>query len=379
MALVLSDEQSMLRETARSFLGKNAPVAHLRKLRDSREPDGFSRALWKEFADQGWAGILVPEAYDGLGLGHVEAGIVMEELGHNLTPSPFLSTSVVAVTALAHGGSDVQKRTWLPKIASADLIVALAVDEAAKHRPANIALSATHSGNSFSLKGSKCYVVDGHVADLFIVAARTSGTPGDTAGITLFAIDSQSKGLYVERTIAVDSHNAARVVFDDVSASTDNVLGQIGDGWSLLDGTLDTGRAALAAELLGAGDEAFARTLAYLKERKQFGKVIGEFQALQHRAAQLYCELEVTRSTVLQALQALDESFDGAAQIVSIAKARAAQTATIAAQEGIQMHGGIGMTDEFEIGFFLKRVRVCQELFGDANFHADRVARLNHY
>ena len=379
MALVLSDEQSMLRETARSFLGKNAPVAHLRKLRDSREPDGFSRPLWKAFAGQGWAGILVPEAYDGLGLGHVEAGIIMEELGHNLTPSPFLSTSVVAVTALARGGSDVQKSTWLPKIVSADLIVALAVDEAPKHRPTKIALSASRFGSSFSLKGGKCYVVDGHVADLFIVAARTSGTPGDTAGITLFAIDSQSKGLHVERTIAVDSHNAARVVFDNVAASTDNVLGQIDNGWSLLDGMLDTGRAALAAELLGAGDEAFARTLAYLKERKQFGRLIGEFQALQHRAAQLYSELEVTRSTVLQALQTLDESFEAAAQIVSIAKARAGQTATLAAQEGIQMHGGIGMTDEFEIGFFLKRVRVSQELFGDANFHADRVAHLNHY
>jgi alkylation response protein AidB-like acyl-CoA dehydrogenase len=379
MALVLTDEQSMLRDTARSFLVRNAPLSHLRQLRDRRDPYGYSRALWKEFADQGWAGILVPETYGGLGLGYVEAGIVMEELGHTLTPSPFLSTSVVAVTAIARGGIDAQKSAYLPKIASADLIIALAVDEETKHRPAKIALSATRSGNIFSLKGSKCYVVDGHVADLLIVAARTSGTPGETGGITLFAIDSRSKGLRVDRTIAVDSHNAARVVFDNVPASTENVLGQIDDGWSILDGTLDAGRAALASELLGAGDEAFTRTLAYLKERKQFGKVIGEFQALQHRAAQLYCELEVTRSAVLQALQTLDKSFDAAAQIVSIAKARAGQSATLAAKEGIQMHGGIGMTDEFDIGFFLKRVRVCQELFGDANFHADRVARLNHY
>jgi alkylation response protein AidB-like acyl-CoA dehydrogenase len=379
MALVLTDEQSMLRDTARSFLARNASISHLRQLRDHRDPDGFSRELWKEFAEQGWAGILVPESHRGLGVGYVEAGIMMEELGHTLTPSPFFSTSVVAVSAIAYAGNNAQKSAWLPKIASADLIATLAVDEAPKHRPEKIALSATRSGNAFSLKGSKCFVVDGHVADLLIVAARTSGAPGETGGITLFALDSRCKGLRVERTIAVDSHNAARVVFDNVPASTENVLGQVDDGWSVLDRTLDAGRVALASELLGAGDEAFARTLAYLKERKQFGKLIGEFQALQHRAANLYCDLEVTRSTVLQALQSLDESFDAAAQIVSMAKARAAQSATLAAQEGIQMHGGIGMTDEFDIGFFIKRVRVCQELFGDTNFHADRVARLNHY
>jgi alkylation response protein AidB-like acyl-CoA dehydrogenase len=183
----------------------------------------------------------------------------------------------------------------------------------------------------------------------------------------------------VERTVTVDSHNAARVVFDKVPASAEDVLGEIDNGWRMLEGTLDAGRAALASELLGAGDEAFARAVAYLKERKQFGKIIGEFQALQHRAAQLYCELEVTRTAVLKALQTLDESFDAAAPIVATAKARAGQSATLAAQEGIQMHGGIGMTDEFDIGFFLKRVRVCQELFGDSNFQADRIARLGHY
>jgi alkylation response protein AidB-like acyl-CoA dehydrogenase len=379
MALVLSDEQSMLRDTTRSFLSKNAPIAHLRQLRDRRDPDGFSRALWKEFADNGWAGILVPESHGGLGLGYVEAGIVMEELGHTLTPSPFLSTAVVAVTALARAGSIGQQQEYLPKIAAAELIATLAVDETPKHRPEKIALSATRSGNGFILNGSKSFVVDGHVADLFVVAARTSGAPGEPRGLTLFAIDAHIKGLRTERTVAVDSHNAARVVFDKVPASTDNLLGEIDQGWSVLDGTLNAGRAALAAELLGAGDEAFTRTVAYLNERKQFGKMIGEFQALQHRAAHLYCELEVTRSAVLKALQTLDESFDGAVPIVAVAKAKAGQSATLAAQEGIQMHGGIGMTDEFDIGFFLKRVRVCQELFGDSNFQADRIARFGRY
>jgi alkylation response protein AidB-like acyl-CoA dehydrogenase len=379
MALVLTDEQTMLRDTTRSFLSKNAPISHLRQLRDSNDRDGFSRALWKEFADNGWAGILVPEAHGGLGLGYVEAGIVAEEIGHTLTPSPFFSTAVVAATALTRGGSAPQKSKYLPKLTSGDLIATLAIDESAKHRPERTALAATPSANGFTLSGSKSFVVDGHVADLIIVAARTAGAPGETRGITLFAIDAGSPGVRVERTIAVDTHNAARIVFDKAPASRENVIGEVDNGWSILDGTLNAGRAALAAELLGAGDEAFARTVTYLRERKQFGKLIGEFQSLQHRAAHLYCELEVARSAVLKALQTLDESFDKADAIVAVAKAKAGQAATLAAQEGIQMHGGIGMTDEFDIGFFLKRVRVCQELFGDANFHADRIARLGRY
>jgi len=379
MALVLTDEQTMLRDTTRSFLSKNAPISHLRHLRDSRDRVGFSRPLWKEFAVNGWAGILVPENHGGLGLGYVEAGIVMEELGHTLTPSPFFASAVVAATAITRTGSDAQKTEYLPRIAAGELVATLAIDESPKHRTANIALSAARGEGGFVLDGTKTYVVDGHVADLFIVAARTGGSADETNGITLFLVDSKAKGLRAERTSTVDSHNAARIVFDKTPLAADRVLGEVDHGWKPLDGTLNAGRAALAAEMLGAGDEAFGRTVNYLKERKQFGKLIGEFQALQHRAALLYCELEVTRSAVLKALQTLDESFDGAGPIVAVAKAKAGQSATLAAQEGIQMHGGIGMTDEFDIGFFLKRVRVCQELLGDANFQADRIARLSHY
>jgi alkylation response protein AidB-like acyl-CoA dehydrogenase len=379
MALVLNDEQTMLRDNARGFLAKNAPIAHLRALRDQRDADGFSRALWKDFVELGWAGILVPQDYGGLGLGHVEAGVVMEELGHTLTPSPFLSTAVLAATAIARGGSDKQKETWLPKIVAGELIATLAVDEFAKHQPEKTAMIAARAGNSFKLNGAKTFVIDGHVANLLIVAARTSGNSGDTKGISLFLVDAKSPGVRIERTPAVDSHNAARITFDDVNVSADSVLGNIDEGWKVLEGVLNVGRAAVAAEMVGASEEAFARTVAYLKERKQFGKAIGEFQALQHRAAHLYCELEVTRAAVLKALQTLDESFDRAGPIVSVAKARTGLSATLAVQEGVQMHGGIGMTDEFDIGLFMKRVRVAQELFGDSNFHADRLARLNRY
>jgi alkylation response protein AidB-like acyl-CoA dehydrogenase len=240
-------------------------------------------------------------------------------------------------------------------------------------------MAATRSGNGFILNGAKTFVLDGHVANLFIVAARTAGTPGETKGVTLFLVDSTAKGIRAERTPMVDTHNAARVTFDNVNVGADHVLGKVDAGWDALEGTLNVGRAVVAAELMGAADEAFMRTVGYLRERKQFGRLIGEFQALQHRAAYLYCELEVSRSAVLKALQMLDDSFETAGAIVSIAKAKAGQSATLAVQEAVQMHGGIGMTDEFDIGLFMKRVRVGQELFGDANFHADRLARLNRY
>lgn len=379
MSLVLTDEQTMLRDQARGFLAKNAAIAHLRALRDKRDADGFSRALWKEFVDLGWAGILVPQEHGGLGLGHVEAGVVAEELGHTLTPSPFLSTAVLAASAISRAGSDAQKKSWLPRIVAGELIATLAIDESAKHHPDKIAMPAARAGNGFKLSGAKTYVLDGHVANLFIVAAQTSGKSGETKGLTLFLVDAKAPGVRAERTQTVDSHNAARITFDDVSVAADAVLGKVDAGWSALEGVLNAGRAIVAAEMVGASEEAFARTVTYLKERKQFGKAIGEFQALQHRAAHLYCELEVTRSAVLKALQTLDDSFDRAGPLVSVAKARAGLSATLAVQEGVQMHGGIGMTDEFDMGFFMKRVRVCNELFGDANFHADRLARLNRY
>ena len=379
MPLVLSDEQIMLRDNARGFLSKKAPIAHLRHLRDTHDADGFSRPLWKDFVEMGWAGILVPQNCGGLGLGHVEAGVVMEELGRTLTPSPFLSTAILAANALARAGNEKQKSEYLSRIVAGDLLGTLAVDEGAKHRPDKTTMAATRSGNGFILNGAKTFVLDGHVANLFIVAARTAGTPGETKGVTLFLVDSTAKGIRAERTPMVDTHNAARVTFENVNVGADHVLGKVDAGWDALEGTLNVGRAAVAAELMGAADEAFTRTVGYLRERKQFGRLIGEFQALQHRAAYLYCELEVSRSAVLKALQMLDESFESAGAIVSIAKAKAGQSATLAVQEAVQMHGGIGMTDEFDIGLFMKRVRVGQELFGDANFHADRLARLNRY
>jgi acyl-CoA dehydrogenase len=374
MPLILNDEQRMLRESVQSFLEGSAPVAHFRRLRDSRDATGFATELWRDFASQGYSAVLVPEAHGGLGLGVVEAGLISERLGHTLTPSPFLSTAVLAAWLVSRAGSVAQKERLLPAIAVAETVVALAVDEHSKHRPSAIATRAARDGVRFLINGSKLFVVDGHVADTLIVAAQTG-----TDALTLFLVNAKADGVAIERTITVDAHNAARVRFTNVAVEADAVVGELGAGATLLMQLLDVGRVIVAAQLLGIADEVFARTIAYLKERKQFGRPIGEFQALQHRAAQLYCDIELTRAIVLKALKAVQADPSTAPMLVSQAKARACLTANRAVQEGVQMHGGVGMTDEYDIGLFMKRARVLQELFGDAGFHAGRVATLGGY
>jgi acyl-CoA dehydrogenase len=369
----------MLRDSVRGFIGEKAPVAHLRKLRDARDPVGFSRELWSEFANMGLSGLLIGADHGGQGLGAVEAGLVMEEIGRNLTPSPFLSTALLAATALQAGATEERRAEYLPKIAAGRLVATVAIDEGRKHDPAGIALSAKRAGNGFSLTGAKSLVLDGHVADILIVAARTSGRPGEALGLTLFVVDPKAKGLEVERTAMVDSQNAARLELKDVHVDADAVLGEVDGGWAVLSRVLDLGRAAVSAEMCGIGEEAFARTNEYLKGRKQFGKAIGSFQALQHRAAHLYSELEITRAIVLKALQALDREPKSAGSLLSVAKARAGKSTRLAVQEAVQMHGGMGMTDQFDVGLFMKRARVTEELFGDSSFHAQALAKSKGY
>ena len=372
MPLILSEEQTMLRDSARSFLTEQSPVSALRALRDSADATGFSQPLWQKFAEMGFTGVLVPESLGGLGLGQVEAGVVMEQIGHQLCASPLLASSLVAVTALRQAGNAAQQQHWLPRLASGQAIATLAVDEAAKHRASGFATSARADGDGWVIAGAKTLVLDGHVADLLIVAATLAN--GD---VGLFAVTPQTAGLQVERTVMVDAHNAARITLQNVRLGADARLGgpDAGNAAAALSAALDVGRAAVAAELLGLADEVFERTVQYLKDRRQFGKAIGEFQALQHRAAHLYTELEITRAALLKAQQALDADLTQAGAAVAVAKARAGRSANLAVQEAVQMHGGMGMTDAFEIGFFMKRARVLQELWGDANFHLDALAR----
>ena len=375
MAFVLTEEQTLLRDSARAFMAGNAPVAELRKLRDTREPAGFSRPLWQRFVEMGFTGMLVPEAFDGLGLGYTEIALVMQEIGRNLTASPFLASSVVAVTALLRGAHAAQKQMLLPPLARGERIATLAIDEASKHQPpGQIGLQATRSGAGWQLSGQKTFVLDGHVADWLLVAARTSGAPGDARSLALFLVARETTGLDVERVAMVDSHNAARVRFDRVALRAEALLGDVDAACGALDAALDAGRVAAAAEMLGLADEVFARTLTQLKERKQFDRHIGEFQALQHRAALLYCDIELARAAVSNAATKLDTDAADASIAVAIAKARAGTSATRAVQEAVQMHGGMGMTDALDLGLFMKRARVLQEYFGDAAFHANRLA-----
>ncbi len=376
MPLYLTEDQSMLRDTARPFIAESAPVKHLRTLRDSKDETGFSRDLWKQFAEMGFTGIMVPEAHGGLGLGNVEAGIVLEEIGRNLTPSPFLTTAVAAVEALKASGR--LSAEWLPRIANGEAIIALAIDEGPKHHPRHGDMMAVRSGNGFKLDGTKSFVLNGHVADMMIVAARTAGAKGESEGLTLFAVPKDAGQTNDPRRL-VDSSLASHVRFDGVEVDSDAVIGEVDGGWAVLTKLLDAGRVGAAAEMIGVGAAAMDMTLDYLKQRKQFGKLIGEFQALQHRAAHLYGEMEVARATVLKAQQLLDADDPRAEIAVAVAKAKTGKAVRLAVQEGVQMHGGIGMTDEYDIGLYMKRDRALEEFFGDARYHAERVARMSGY
>ena len=368
MPLILTEEQTMLQDAADGFLNERAPIAHMRKLRNERDADGVSRDLWRAFGEMGFAGVIIPEAMGGMGLGAVEAGVIAESLGRTLTPSPYLGSSILSAKVLLDGGSQAQQ-AWLPRIAAGEAILSLAVDEGAKHAPSRIATRAERAGNGFKLNGAKVFVLDGHVADALIVVATAD------EGTTLFLVDPATAGVAVERTVMVDAHNAARITLTDVAVDADAVIGTVGGGEALLDGALSLGRACAASSLTGAGDQAFKTTMDYLRTRKQFGKLIGEFQALQHRAAHLFSELELARAATIGAQITIDEGREDAPLAASIAKAKAGRVAELAVQEAVQMHGGVGMTDEFDVGLFMKRVRVLNELLGDAGFHAERVAR----
>ena len=372
----LTEEQTLLREQAKSWARDEAPVAKFREMRDSGNEYGFDKATWASIGEMGWAGILIPEEYGGVAMGYLTFGIVLEELGRQLTASPLLASGLVGATALIVGGSEDQKKAWLPKIAEGTAIVTLAVDEGPRHAPDQTALVAEKTGGGFKLSGDKLHVLEGLAADAFIVSARSSGSVGDAAGISLFLVEAGAKGVSRQRLLTADSRGYASLRFDGVEVSGDALLGSLGLGASVLAQTLDRARAGLAAEMLGTGAQSFDMTLDYLKNRVQFGQVIGSFQALGHRAAGLYTEMEMARSCVEAALQAIDSSADDTAQLCSLAKAKAGDFLRHVSNELIQIHGGIGMTDEFDAGLYLKRARALEATWGNQAFHRDRYATL---
>jgi len=379
MALYHDDDQAMLADTATQFMAEQGSIGkQLRHWRDKDCPDGFGHDLWKQMAEMGFTGMIVDEADGGLGMGNVEAGIVLEEIGRNLTPSPFLTSSVLAASALKHGSNDLKGR-YLPGLVSGDSVFAVAIDETAKHRPDRITTRAEKSGNGFKLSGSKSFVIHGASADMIVVAARTSGADDDEEGITLFAVPKDASNMSHDAVRLVDSSVATHTKFDGVELDGDAVIGEVDGGREILDAMLRAGRVGAAAEGVGVARGAMDMTVDYLKQRKQFGKLIGEFQALQHRASHLYSEVEIAKAVTIKAQQLLDGNSDRAELMSSVAKAKVSKAAGLAVKEGVQMHGGIGMTDEYDIGFYMKRDRALQEFLGDAYFHAGRVAQMSGY
>lgn len=376
MALVLNEEQTMLKDSAAGFLAEKATVANLRELRDAGDA-GYSDEVWKEIAAMGWAGIAVEEDYGGLGYGYTGLGIVLEQMGRNLSPSPLQSSVLVGATIIAQLGSAEQKEQLLPAIAAGETLVTLALQEGRHHAPLQTQMRAVAKDGGFVLNGEKRLVLDAPTANTFLVVARTSGQAGDEEGLTVFLVDAQAQGLAIDARSMVDSRASGSLTLQDVAVEASAVLGSVDQAASGLMHALDIANIGLSAELLGLSSAAFERTVGYLQERKQFGRIIGTFQGLQHRAAELFAELELARSIVLQALHKVDEGADDVALYASAAKAKLCEVAQRATNEGIQMHGGIGMTDEHEIGFYIKRARVAQHTFGDYNYHLDRFAQLS--
>jgi alkylation response protein AidB-like acyl-CoA dehydrogenase len=378
MTFILTEDQQMLRDTAIAFARDELPISRLRGLRDAGA-NGVDVEARTKLAELGFFGVLVPEAYGGSDFGMVGLGQIMEAQGRTLAATPLLQTALIGASALVLGGSDAQKSAWLEKIASGEIATALALDEGAHHNPLNIAMTASQDGDAFMLSGSKRFVPNGQFADLFLIVARTSGSAGEENGLSLFFVPKDTTGLSVQTLNTLDAHGAADLVLDDVSVGASALIGDAGKAYDLIETLLDRARIGLAAEMLGSASMAFEMTLEYLQTRKQFGQLIGSFQGLQHRAAIMFTELELVRSSVAAALSAVDTGRKDIAELASLAKAQASDTLHLVSNECIQMHGGIGMTDAHEAGFILKRARVTEAMYGGAGFHRDRYARLNDF
>lgn len=376
MQTLTAEDLELLRDTASRFFTDEMPLESLRRLRDNVDATGFDRDRWRDMAEMGWTGILLEEADGGIDFGYAALGVIVEQSGRALAASPLVSTALIGAPLLAACANEAQRTAVLGEVVAGDCILALALDETARHAPNHITTTATANGGGFVISGEKIFVPDGHIADRLIVAARTSGEPRSRDGISLFLVDPANAGVTRRRTIMVDGRNAANISFANVAVPADALLGSHDTAAAHLERVLDGARAGLAAEMLGTGLEAFDRTIEYLKVREQFDAPIGSFQALKHRAAEMYCEIELARSATYAALDALDARSDDAAELASLAKTKACEMLELVSNEAVQMHGGIGMTDAADIGLFLKRARVAQQYLGDALFHRNRYADL---
>ncbi len=354
---VLSEEQTMLRDMAREWTTKEAPVSAFRKVRDSGSEIGYDPASYAEMAAMGWAGIVIPETYGGSDFGWLSLGLVVEELGKTLAASP-LATSTLAASAIMLGGSDAQKERWLPSIASGELVATLAIDEGPRHDPEAVETQVSDG----KLTGSKMFVPEGDGAGLFVVLAKDG----------LYLVEGDDPGVSRTSRRMADSRSHADIRFEGASAD------KLADGGDdLLTQILDRARIVTAAEMLGMAGRAFEQTLDYLKQRVQFGQVLATFQALQHRMAGLFSDIELARSAVEAGLAALDSGASNVTPLAVGAKAIANNTLHKMSREAIQLHGGIGMTDEHDIGFYIKRARVLENAYGNSAYLRETFADLS--
>ena len=374
MALVINEEQNMLKSSAKELLDLKSPISHMRELRDDNY-NQFDVDLWKEMVEMGWTALTIPEKYNGLNFGYVGLGQVLEEMGRKLTVSPIISTVLVSTTLISLSKNEVLKRKLFDEIMNGKKLCSLAHEESSHHNP-NIHLSIISKNNEkFILNGKKRFVIDGSISDYLIVSANNESS----GKLVLIILDSKSKGITFNNKVHMDSKNYSDISFSNVEFSKSSFLSSDDDGQKLLSKTLDISCVGLAAEMLGNIQEAFEITMQYLKEREQFGVKIGSFQSLQHRSAIMFGEIELCKSIVLKALQAIDNDEQNLPELASLAKSKLGLTSKLVTNEAVQMHGGIGMTDDSDIGFFLKRTRVTQRTFGDSNYHLDRLAKINNY
>ena len=374
MSLVINEEQNMLKSSAKELLDLKSPISLMRELRDDNY-NQFDPDLWKEMVEMGWTALTVPEEYNGLNFGYVGLGQVIEEMGKKLTVSPMISTVLISTTIVGLSKNEVLKSKLFDEIMSGKKLCTLAHEESSHHNP-NIDLSIISNNNEkFILNGKKRFVIDGTISDYLIVSANSESNES----LELVIIDSKSKGITFNNKVHMDSKIYSDISFNNVEFSKDNFLSTENDGKKILKKALDIACVGLAAEMLGNIQQAFDMTIQYLKEREQFGVKIGSFQALQHRSAIMFGEIELCKSIVLKALQAVDSGDENLPELASLAKSKLGLTSKLVTNEAVQMHGGIGVTDDADIGFFLKRVRVSQRIFGDSNYHLDRVAKFNSY
>jgi len=370
-----SEEQEMLRQSARQFLETECSMTYVRKMME--DDTGYSPEQWKKMAELGWQGLIIPEEYGGSGLDMIDMTVVLEEMGRVVMPGPFFATVILGGLAIDLGGSKAQKKKYLPKIADGSLKATLAqVEESGRWDADGIMMPATKTDSGFTLSGTKLFVHDAHNSDLLIVPARTRGK-GGTKGITLFLVDARSQGVQISLLKTMDqTRKLCEVSFADVQVGKDAVLGKANDGWTLLDRLIDRAKVALCAEMCGGAQRVLEMSVDYAKVREQFGKPIGSFQAIQHKCANMMVQTESAKSATYYAAWAVANNVAEAHLSACMAKAYGSDAYRIVSGEGIQIHGGIGFTWEHDMHLYFKRAKGSEVTFGDATWNRELVAQV---